>query len=84
MSLHVYSKPNLPTMAAATAGGVKQQSNSIMWAVDTSAMAGDNEQQKRMADDEGSNKEGGKGNGNGDEGGGREEDGEGGKRQGRR
>ncbi len=34
-------------------------------------MAGDNEQQKRVADDEGSDKEGGKGDGNGDEGGGR-------------
>jgi hypothetical protein len=34
-------------------------------------MAGGDEQQKRVADDEGSNKEGGKGDGNGDEGGGR-------------
>jgi hypothetical protein len=34
-------------------------------------MAGNDVQQKRVADDEGSNKEGGKGNGNGDEGGGR-------------
>ena len=33
--------------------------------------AGDDEQQKRLADDEGSNKEGGKGDGNGDKGGGR-------------
>jgi hypothetical protein len=34
-------------------------------------MAGEDEQHKRVADDEGSNKEGGKGNGNGDEGDGR-------------
>ena len=34
--------------------------------------AGDDEQQKRLADDEGSNEEGGKGDGNGDKGGGRE------------
>ena len=34
-------------------------------------MAGDEQQRKRMADDEGSDKEGGKGDGNGDEGGGR-------------
>jgi len=34
-------------------------------------MAGDNEQRKRVADDKGCDKEGGKGNGNGDEGGGR-------------
>ncbi len=32
-------------------------------------MAGDNEQQKHVVDDEGSNKEGGKGDINGDEGG---------------
>ncbi len=32
-------------------------------------MAGDDEQQKRVADEVGSNKEGGKGDGNGDEGG---------------
>jgi hypothetical protein len=32
-------------------------------------MAGDNEQQKHVVDDEGSNKEGGKGDSNGDEGG---------------
>ena len=31
-----------------------------------STTAGDDEQQKRMADDEGSNEEGGEGNGNGD------------------
>ncbi len=57
--------------AAATAGGEKQQSTSIGRAVDTSTMAGEDELQKRVADDEGSNKEGGKGDGNGDEGGGR-------------
>ena len=34
-------------------------------------MAGDDEQQKRVANDEGSNREGGKGDVNGDEGGGR-------------
>ncbi len=36
-----------------------------------STTAGDDEQRKRVADDEGSYKEGGKGDGNGDEGGGR-------------
>ncbi len=46
--------------AAATAGGEKQQSTSIGRAVDTSTMAGDGEQQKRVADDEGSQKEDGK------------------------
>jgi hypothetical protein len=45
------------------------QLGSIGRAVDTSTTAGDDEQQKRVADDEGSNKEGGKGDGNGDEGG---------------
>jgi hypothetical protein len=38
--------------------------------VDKSTTAGDDVQQKRVADDEGSDKEGGKGDGNGDEGGG--------------
>ncbi len=57
--------------AAATVGDEKQQSTSIGRAVDTSTMAGNDEQQKRVADDEGSNKEGGKGDGDGDKGGGR-------------
>ncbi len=39
--------------------------------MNTRTTAGDNEQQKCVADDEGSDKEGGKGNGNGDKGGGR-------------
>ncbi len=55
---------------AATAGGDKQQSTSIGRAVDRSMTAGDDKQQKRVADDEGRNKEGGKGDGNGDESGG--------------
>ena len=38
--------------------------------VDTSTTVGDDEQQKRVANDEGSNEEGGEGDGNGDEGGG--------------
>ena len=39
--------------------------------MDTSTKAGGDKQQKHVADDEGSNEEGGKGEGNGDEGGGR-------------
>ncbi len=39
--------------------------------MDTSTTAGDDEQQKRMAHDEGRDKEGGKGDGNGEKGGGR-------------
>jgi hypothetical protein len=42
-----------------------------MRAVDTCTTAGDDEQQNRVADDEGSDREGGNGNGNCDEGGGR-------------
>jgi hypothetical protein len=38
--------------------------------VNTSTVAGDEQQRNRVADDEGSDKEGGKGDGNGDEGGG--------------
>ena len=41
-----------------------------MRAVDTCTTAGDDEQQKRMADYEGSHREGGNGNDNCDEGGG--------------
>ena len=37
--------------------------------MDTSTTAGDDKQQKRVADDEGSDEEGGEGDGNGDEGG---------------
>ena len=39
--------------------------------MDTSSTAVDNEQKKRVANDERSDKEGGKGDGSGDEGGGR-------------
>ncbi len=63
-------------MTALAMAGVKIQQSTSNRSVeggqwDTSTTAGGDKQQKRMADVEGSDEEGGKGEGNGDEGGGR-------------